>query len=55
VPEPPYRYPVGLSRIDELPAFRERLHARGYGAAEVSKIFGGNLMRVFREVWRDGR
>lgn len=33
-------------------ARRERLSARGYPAEAVHRILGGNLLRVFGQVWR---
>jgi len=49
--DPPYHFPEGLSSFADLPRFRERLSARGYGDAELDKIFGGNLVRILRRVW----
>lgn len=38
-----------LSKI--LPAITDELWKRGYKDADIKKIYGGNKMRVFREVW----
>ncbi|MDR7420619.1 MAG: dipeptidase [Armatimonadota bacterium] len=44
---------VGLEQgLGDWPNITRRLLERGYAAADVQKIIGGNLMRVFREVWR---
>ena len=29
----------------------EAMRKRGFSASDVEKILGGNLLRVFREVW----
>ena len=42
--------PEGLDSIADLPKIAAALKARGYTAAEVDKIMGGNLLRVFAEV-----
>ena len=34
----------------DLPKITEALYQRGYKAADIQKILGGNLMRVFAEV-----
>ena len=49
--DPPYHFPEGLSSFADLPHLRERLGARGYGDADLDKIFGGNLVRILRRVW----
>jgi membrane dipeptidase len=45
-------YAIGLERVDCLPRLTESLVARGFSDAEVSKILGGNHLRLFREVWK---
>jgi membrane dipeptidase len=42
--------PRGLEDMSKLPALTERLLRRGYGDATISKILGGNLLRVFEQV-----
>ncbi len=42
--------PEGLDSAADLPKITEALVRRGYTAAQIQKILGGNLMRVFREV-----
>lgn len=42
--------PTGLENASKLPELTKRLLERGYAREEVSKILGGNLLRVFREV-----
>jgi len=34
----------------DLPKITQALVDRGYGADDVKKILGGNLLRVFRQV-----
>lgn len=50
-PPPPYHYPEGIETPDRLPNLTARLLERGYKAADVRKILGGNWLRVFRAVW----
>ncbi len=40
----------GLKDVSEFPNLTQELLARGYTKAEISKIWGGNLMRVLAEV-----
>ena len=54
VPNPPYRFPEGLSGFEDLPRLRQRLASRGYGDGDQGKILGGNMVRVLRQVWGDG-
>jgi membrane dipeptidase len=42
--------PQGLDSAADLPKITEALYQRGYKAADIQKILGGNLMRVFSEV-----
>jgi membrane dipeptidase len=41
--------PRGLEDVSKFPAITEVLLERGYSEAELRKILGGNLLRVFRE------
>jgi membrane dipeptidase len=42
--------PQGLDSAADLPKITQALYERGYKAADLDKILGGNLMRVFTEV-----
>ncbi len=42
--------PQGMDSAADLPKITEALYQRGYKAADIQKILGGNLMRVFGEV-----
>ena len=42
--------PQGVDSVADLPKITEALYQRGYKAADLQKILGGNLMRVFAEV-----
>ena len=42
--------PNGLENASKLPALIAALLKRGYSESDVRKIFGGNLLRVFRQV-----
>ena len=42
--------PQGIDSVADLPKITEALYQRGYKAADIQKILGGNLMRVFAEV-----
>jgi membrane dipeptidase len=42
--------PAGLSSVAELPNLTAELLRRGYTAEDVSKILGGNVLRVMEEV-----
>lgn len=47
--------PQGIDSAADLPKITQALLDRGYSAADIHKILGGNLMRVFREVERVSR
>ena len=42
--------PKELSSYDQFPALTRALLEKGYTAQEIEKIYGGNLLRVMREV-----
>lgn len=41
--------PVGLKDVSEFPNLTAGLLERGYSETDIEKIYGGNLMRVWRE------
>lgn len=41
---------AGLESSEELPNLLPALERGGFGASEIQKIFGGNLLRLFRDV-----
>jgi membrane dipeptidase len=47
--------PQGIDSAADLPKITQALLDRGYGADDIRKILGGNLMRVFREAERVSR
>ena len=55
-PRPPDR-PLGpiaeLNTISKLPCLTERLVERGFSDDDIRKVLGGNLMRVYQQVWGD--
>ena len=42
--------PAGIDSVADLPRVTQALAQRGYTAADIQKILGGNLMRVFADV-----
>ena len=44
-------YPKGLETPDKLPSLADALMSRGYTSADMTKILGGNFLRLFGEVW----
>ena len=46
--------PQGIDSAADLPKITQALYDRGYKAADLDKILGGNLMRVFAEVEKRG-
>jgi len=43
--------PAGLETMAKTPAITEALVRRGHTDEDILKVLGGNLIRVFREVW----
>ena len=44
-------HPVGIETPDKFPSIADELTRRGYGSEDITKVLGGNFMRVFKEVW----
>lgn len=47
--------PQGIDSAADLPKITQALLDRGYGAEDIHKILGGNLLRVFRDVEKVSR
>ncbi len=47
--------PLELSSYDKFPALTRALLEKGYSAADIKKIYGGNLLRVMRAVEQRAR
>ncbi len=45
-------YPDDFDSLAKFPNLTQGLVARGYSDEEIKKILGGNLLRVFRAVWK---
>lgn len=46
-------HPEGIETPDRLSNVADELIRRGYGNEDISKVLGGNWIRLFRRVWRD--
>ncbi len=51
-PPPPWYYPLGMRRPEELPNFTAALVKGGFSDDDIKKVLGLNFLRVFKEVWR---
>jgi membrane dipeptidase len=51
--EYPIKLPGGLENAAAFPRLTDALLEHGYAESDVRKIMGGNLIRLFREVWTD--
>lgn len=49
-----FKHRYAIKTIADIQYLTDGLVARGYSDADIEKILGGNLMRVFRTVWKDG-
>ena len=47
--------PAGIDSVADLPKITQGLLDRGYSAADIKKMVGGNMLRVFGEVERVSR
>jgi len=50
-PPPPWWFPEGIETPDKLANLTGALLARGYKEQDVAKIWGGNWLRVMKQVW----
>ena len=48
-------FPEGIRSASDFPNIAAGLLDRGYAEPDVEKILGGNLLRLFTEVWPGGR
>jgi membrane dipeptidase len=46
------RYVEGFDDYGKLPNVAEAMSKRGFARADIDKVLGGNLLRVFRQVWK---
>ena len=51
VPTWPWIYPDGIRTVDDFPNITAGLLKRGYKPDAVTRILGGNLVRVLGEIW----
>ncbi|MBI4182687.1 MAG: membrane dipeptidase [Proteobacteria bacterium] len=49
-----YKYPQGMASLAEIPNLTRALQRLGFGDADIAKFLGGNWLRVFEAVWRQG-
>jgi membrane dipeptidase len=47
-----FDYPKGFESLTNIPDLQQMLLDSGYSKDDVGKILGGNLIRVFRQVWK---
>ena len=45
--------PRGMATLAEFPNVADALAKRGYNAGEITKLLGGNWMRLFEQVWNE--
>ncbi|TXR50383.1 dipeptidase [Phyllobacterium endophyticum] len=50
-PEPPYYFPAGIETPVGMPALTKRLVERGFNQADIRKIYGENLLRIYETIW----
>ena len=48
----PHYHPQGFETPDKMPGLARELLGRGYSEDDVSKVLGGNWLRLFQQVWR---
>lgn len=45
-------FPPDFGRIEQYPNLTAGMEGRGWPAARIARLLGGNWLRLFREVWR---
>ena len=48
----PHYHPQDFETPDKMPGLAQELVKRGYSKDDVSKVLGGNWLRLFQQVWR---
>jgi membrane dipeptidase len=48
-----WQYPKGIQSNADLPNLTDKLLKMGFGVDDVTKILGGNWMRIFETVWKN--
>ena len=51
----PLKLPPDMQSAADFPNFTEAFLKRGYSEKDVRKIMGGNIMRLFGQVWKEKR
>ena len=44
-------YPTGLRSVADLPNLTASLLERGYAEKDINNILGGNVLRVYEQIW----
>ena len=44
-------HPEGMETPDKFSNIAVRLSQRGYGPDDITKVLGGNWLRLFSQVW----
>jgi membrane dipeptidase len=47
-----FRFPIGVEDVTKLANITMAMLKRGYSEEEIEKVLGGNLLRVYKEVWK---
>jgi membrane dipeptidase len=50
-PPPPYHYPAGIDDASRLSGIAVAMAERGYADKDITKVLGGNFLRVFQQIW----
>lgn len=53
-PKPPHHFPAGMETPDGMPALTNHLLKRGFAEADIRKIYGENLLRIYETIWGEG-
>lgn len=50
-PKPPHYYPAGMETPEGMPILTDRLLRRGFAEADIRKVYGENLLRIYETIW----